>query len=379
VKKTQTILSFLQKERGVKSQSKKIPTRNRQGSKLTEMKKPAAKKTVKDISSPCTGTARGKQGALSKSSVYRTLTPEQKLEAAIENILSFDSRLLLHDAKNKPGGLIEFPRDESREMVIIGDLHANKRNLKAILQDSGNLHKLERNEAVLVFLGDVIHDERTGHLKEMQSSIQIMDILIHLINKYPGNIIYLLGNHDTLSPQLSKSGILQGELFHRALIEQRGERYAGLMQRFFNALPLFVIHRYFCAVHAGPVRGGIGRRELININHYPDCRHQLIWNRINEVHSTPSMKEYGPQDLEDLRTALRLPQHIPILVGHNPMWKWGGEDSIWIDILHTHDHVILYSGAQKICPYISVRNSFQYEVKYANLKLKERKFVLDNY
>ncbi len=379
MKKTQTVLSFLKKERGVKAQGKKTKPRNRQGTKHTVTKNPAVKKTGKNTLHLQAATSRGKQESLSKSSVYRTLTPEQMLEAAIENVLSFDSKLRPPNSKEKPGGLIEFPGDESREMIIVGDLHANKRNLKAILQDAGNLYKLERNEAVLVFLGDIAHDERTGHLKEMQSSIQIMDILIHLINKYPDNIIYLLGNHDTLSPQLSKSGILQGELFHRALIEQRGERYADLIQRFFNALPLCVIHQYFCAVHAGPVRGGIGRRELTNINHYPDCRHQLIWNRINEVYSTPSMKEYGLQDLEDLRTALRLPQHIPIIVGHNPMWKWGGDDSIWINILRTHDHVILYSGAQKICPYISVRNSFQYEVKYANLKLKERKFVLDNY
>ncbi len=373
MKKSQTVLGFLKKDKEVKTQPRK------QGIKHTESKKASVKKTGGNISPLRAEASREKQRSWLKSSAYHTLTPEQKLEAAIANVHAFNSRLRPPDSENRPGGLIEFPRDESREMIIVGDLHANKRNLKSILQDSGNLHKLERDEAVLIFLGDIVHDERTGHLKEMQSSIQIMDIIIHLINKYPGNVLYLPGNHDTLSPQLSKSGILQGELFHKALIEQRSENYAERMQHFFDALPLFVIHRYFCAVHAGPVRGGIGRRELINITHYPDCRHQLIWNRINEVHSTPSMKEYGPQDLDDLRKALRLPQHIPIIVGHNPMWKWGGDDSIWIDILRTHDHIILYSGAHKICPYISVKNSFQYEVKYANLKLKERKFVLDNY
>jgi len=318
-------------------------------------------------------------GNIFKSIKYRGLNHIEKLELAIKNVLSIDKNIRPLSSKNEPGGLIEFPKDESREFIIVGDIHANKRNLKAILQDSKNLYKLKNNEAVVVFLGDIVHDERTGHLDEMDSSIEILDIAIHLINEYPENIIYLLGNHDTLNPQLAKSSIQQGLVYHRALIESRGKRYAELVNKLFNSLPVFVKHSYFLAVHAGPVRGGIGRRELININSYSDCKHQLVWNRINETYSTPSQKEYGPEDLEELRHALHCPYNIPIIVGHNPMWKWGGNDSIWRDGLRTHDYVILYSGAQKICPYISIKNSFEYEVKYANLKLKERRFVMDDY
>ena len=328
-------------------------------------------------------TSSEKRGATEKYAydpkLYRTLTPEEKITMAIRNIANFDPAIRPLNVDGRPGGLVEYPKSEKREFIIVGDLHANKKNLKAILQDSKNLYKLEDNSAVMVFLGDVVHDERTGHLKEMESSVEILDIVIHLINRFPNNIVYLLGNHDTLDPRLSKSGIQQGLIFHRELIRCRGERYAELVNEMFSLLPVFVKHPYFLAVHAGPVRGGIGKMELIDIDRYPESKHQLIWNRINETHSTPSMKEYSPEDLDALRKVLKCPKNIPIFVGHNPMWKWGGNDSVWVDVLKTHDYVILYSGAEKICPYISVKNSFKYEIKYANLKIKKRRFVLDDY
>ena len=364
-------LSFIKKVEKLK----KSPTQRKADtkSKATQtVKKTTPSKIAKDSKLP-------KLRTVLKSSIYRKMSHIEKLELAIRNVLSIDKKIRPVNSKKEPGGLIEYPEDDSREMIIASDIHTNKRNLKAILQHSKNLYKLKKNEAVLILLGDIVHDERTGHLKEMYSSIEIMDIVIHLINKYPDNIIYILGNHDTLSPQLTKSGILQGVLYHEELIHHRGEAYAELINKFFDSLPVFLKHKYFMAVHAGPVRGGIGKAELINIKTYPDCQHQLTWNRINEIHSTPSRKEYSPQDLDDLRSTLHTPENISVIVGHNPMWKWGGNDSVWVDPLQTHDHIILYSGAERICPYISVKNSFKYEIKYANLKLKKSRFVLGDY
>jgi hypothetical protein len=212
----------------------------------------------------------------------------------------------------------------------------------------------------------------------MDSSIEIMDIILGLINEFPGNVVYLLGNHDSFAPELSKLGIQQGLLYREALLRARGKQYVALMQEFFDALPLFVIHPKFLAVHAGPARGGMTRTELINVRHFENYVWQLTWNRVNETRSTPSMKEYGPEDLDEARRLLGCPRSIPIFVGHNPMWKWGEQDSIWIDALGCHDHVILYATLETKCPYVSIHGSSPYTVKYADLGIKTRHFVLDN-
>jgi hypothetical protein len=314
-----------------------------------------------------------------KGQSTRATSPLKQLREAIHNVISIDPELRPRASDGRPGGLIEFPKTEKREFIIIGDLHANVRNLKAILKDSDNIEKLRQDKAVLLVLGDAVHNDRTGFVFAMDSSIEIMDIIIGLINEFPRNVLYILGNHDSFAPELSKLGIQQGLLYREALLKERGKQYVSLMQDFFDALPLFIIHRGFLAVHAGPVRGGITRNELVNVRHFENYVWQLTWNRVNETRSTPSMKEYGPEDLDETRRMLGCPRTIPIFVGHNPMWRWGDEDSIWIDVLGCHDHVILYATLEAKCPYVSVQGSAAYKVKYADLELKERRFVLDDY
>jgi hypothetical protein len=313
-----------------------------------------------------------------RKSASRGPAPLKVLRDAVQKVLSIDTALRPKASDGAPGGLIEFPKTEKREFIIIGDLHANIRNLQAILKDSGNLDKVKKDKAVLLFLGDAVHNDRSGFTYAMDSSIEIMDIILGLITEFPGNVLYLLGNHDSFAPELSKLGIQQGLLYREALLQARGKQYVSLMQDFFDALPLFITHPKFLAVHAGPARGGMTRTELINVRHFENYVWQLTWNRVNETRSTPSMKEYGPADLDEARRLLGCPRNIPIFVGHNPMWKWGEQDSIWIDALGCHDHVILYATLETKCPYVSIHGAAPYAVKYADLGLKERHFVLDN-
>jgi predicted phosphodiesterase len=310
---------------------------------------------------------------------YGKLNPIDKLKLALNAVRSMDAGMRPRASNKTPGGLIEIPDSDMREFILIGDLHASKRNLKYILLDSGNLGKLRENRLVILFLGDIVHDDRTGHMHDMRSSIETLDIVLHLLERYPKNIMYLLGNHDTFSDNLSKLGIQQGVEFHRAIVEKHGSKYAELLQQFFDALPVFVKHRDFLAVHAGPPRGGATREELVNIDHFTNLKWQMIWNRLNETRSTPSLKEYGNEDLADLRKLLNCPPEIPVVVGHNPMWKWGGDDSIWMNPAGTKNHVILYANLPRKCPYLSFNGSSKYQVKYADLKLTARRFVLDNY
>ena len=310
---------------------------------------------------------------------YPAISTYDKLDMAIDNILSIDPAIRPLDDNKRYGGLLEFSKEDNREFILVGDLHGNTKNLKAILQDEQNLYKLKRNEAILVILGDAIHFDTIGKLSDMESSIAMLDIIIRLLNEYPDNVFYLLGNHETFSERLSKNGVRQGTLFRNTLYKRRGRRYVELMQEFFDALPVFVKHEHFLAVHAGPARGGISRENIINIRSKPDLLKQLTWNRLNETRSYPSKKEYSPYDLDRMRMMLRCPPDIPVIVGHNPMWKIDDKDSIWTNLFNTENHVILYSDHNEICTYVSIDSSKRFQVKHANLKEKKQKFVLGDY
>lgn len=312
---------------------------------------------------------------------YADLTQIEKLRLAIRNILTTDTLIRPLNDNNRPGGLIEFPEDDNREFLIVGDLHANKQNLKAILLDNQNLYRLRNDEAVMIILGDAVHDERVGHLHAMDTSLEIMDIIIHLLNEYPDNVFYILGNHDTFSSRLGKSGIQQGLLYYNAMLEKRGKEYTSMMQTFFNVLPVFIKHKHFLAVHAGPVRGGITKEQIINIRSSVsgDLLWQLTWNRLNETRSSPSKKEYAPEDLDTLRDCLNFPSNYPIVVGHNPMWKWGRDDSVWVDPLGAQNHVILYSNLEQKATYLSFNNSPKFQIRNAKLRIKKQKFLLGDF
>ena len=122
-----------------------------------------------------------------------------------------------------------------------------------------------------------------------------------------------------------KNGFQQGELFQKAIVKAQGKKFSERLQNFFDVLPIFVIHPYFLAMHAGPIRNGSTRDELINIRSYVDFHWQLTWNRINETNSTPSKKEYSPDDLEILRYLLKQPPEMPIIVGTQPNVEVGRE------------------------------------------------------
>ena len=154
----------------------------------------------------------------------RSTDHARTLKEAIRKVLSFDAVLRPRASDGRPGSLIEFPKSEKREFIIIGDLHANVRNLNAILEDSGNLEKVRLDKAVLLFLGDAVHNDKPGFTYAMDSSIEIMDIIVGLIDQIPNNVVYLLGNHDSFAPELSKLGIQQGLIYHAALLQARGKQ-----------------------------------------------------------------------------------------------------------------------------------------------------------
>jgi len=291
-----------------------------------------------------------KPGKASKSPrVTRKLEGIALVEKAIEVCGALPGRLLDNDGL--PGGLVLFP--ENIRPIIIGDLHSNTENLFLILDHESNRKDLESGNAACILLGDALHDDRTGHMKDMKTSIEALFVVLDLIVKYPGQVYYLRGNHDTFDERLRKSGISQGIEMKKALLKEMGSEITNKVEQFFENLPVFIIGKEYVITHAGPPHGGVSRDELINIRHHPETLHQLLWTRVNEFHGNPSLKEYGEKDIRLALDILDLPSDTHFIVGHNPIWSDGNKTGLWQNVLGIKNHHILYSGYGSVAPYIT--------------------------
>jgi hypothetical protein len=289
-------------------------------------------------------------GTAKKAASAQPLEGVALIERAIEVVESDPYRV--RTADGSPGGLIELPK--KKRPIIIGDLHANLENLNRILDDGNNRADLVDGKAICIIVGDIEHDDRTGHMKEMDSSLVILEELFRLLDRYAGSICYIRGNHDTFDERLRKSGIAQGLEFKMTLLAKRGPEYVEAVQRFFEALPVFIIGDGFVITHAGPPHGGLDRQELIDIRKYPEKYHQLMWTRVNEFRDgTPSPKEYGERDVRLALEILNQPPETHFIVGHNPLWGDGNTIGFWKDVVGIKNHHIIYSGSGSQAPYLT--------------------------
>jgi len=256
------------------------------------------------------------------------------------------------DSKGRPGGLIELPA--LTPPVIIGDMHAQIDNLLKILSENCLLACLESNSVKLIILGDAVHSEVSKEMESMDSSILMMDLLLTLKQRFPANVFYIRGNHDSFDPQLSKGGISQGLLMRNRLQELRGLEYVLEMEKLYDLLPYVVTSDSYLICHAGPPRNSVSREDIINIRDNPLIAHELTTTRLQRPNSISS--GYTKRDIKKFREGLGLPKGCRIIVGHTPLDPFG---SFWKNAGAIKGHHILYS-AHKEGPsiFISIKNKF---------------------
>ena len=235
-----------------------------------------------------------------------------------------------------PGGIIEFPDDMT--VVIMGDIHTRADNLLRVITEGGLLGALERGEACLVLLGDLIHSQEAGELEDMESSVFILDLFFMLKRRFPENVFYIHGNHESFSPDVGKSGVPQGLLFRKHLKKRRGKAYVAEVETLFDALAFVVRGNRFAACHGAPVRSKVTRNTLVNIQRYPGIQYELVWNRLRQSNRPAG---YGKGSVKRFRRTLDLPKHATLIVGHTPL---SGEKTLWLNIGDITGHHVVYSA-----------------------------------
>ena len=240
------------------------------------------------------------------------------------------------DKDDRPGGVVALP-DESTT-IIVGDLHAKVDNLLVVLSQNNFLEALEAGRATLVILGDAVHPEGDTALDEMQSSMLIMDLIFKLKVRFPQQVFYVRGNHDSYAEEIAKAGIPQGLIWGKTLKKERGKAYRKEMKRFYNLLPYVAFSSHFAACHAAPPVSSTSLNKIINIRNNPKLYKELADNRLRQA-NRPS--GYSGSDVKRFRKCLGLAKKTPVIVGHTPMSL---DDTLWENVGEIENHYIVYSS-----------------------------------
>jgi hypothetical protein len=212
--------------------------------------------------------------------------------------------------------------------------------LLVVLVQDGVLDALEQGRAALILLGDAIHPE-DGDLTAMESSAIIMDLIFRLKLRFPEQIFYLRGNHDSFSEQIGKQGVLQGTLWKRHLKKQRGKKYRKEMERFYDLLPYVITAKNFLACHAGAPLSKVDRDAVIDIRQYPNFERELTENRLR---TSKQQKGYSKADVKRFRKSMGLDDDAPFIVGHTPV---SADDTLWLNVGEINGHHVVYSGGSQ--------------------------------
>lgn len=235
-----------------------------------------------------------------------------------------------------PGGLVVLPG--SLTPIVVADLHAQIDNLLTVLSQNAFLDALEDGSAALIILGDAVHCEEDGKLREMDGSMLMMDLIFRLKLRFPLQVFYIRGNHDSFTEDIAKDGVPQGLLWARELVARRGQAYRKAMDDFYRLLPFVVASTDFLACHAAAPKENVTRDMLVNIHRHPDLAVELVNNRQFQP-SRPN--GYGRGDVKRFRRTLDLQKHATFIVGHTPL---DAESTMWLNINGIRNHHVLYSA-----------------------------------
>ncbi|MGD2137578.1 MAG: metallophosphoesterase [Gammaproteobacteria bacterium] len=245
------------------------------------------------------------------------------------------------DSFGNPGGYVELPGNLTP--ILVGDLHARLDNLLKILSENAFMEALDNGTAVLVILGDAVHPEEEGKLEQMDSSLLMMDLIFKLKLRFPAQVFYIVGNHDSFSHDIMKQGVPQGLHWDKQVTESRGPEYRAELELFYRQSPLAVISPDFIACHAGPVRKKISLESLANIRQFPELVHEMTWSRLQ---TTSFPTGYTRSDVSRFRKGLEVGSETPFIVGHHPCTRDG---TLWLDAGHIrHFHVVISSRTDRI-------------------------------
>lgn len=275
-------------------------------------------------------------------------------------------------AKYQKGNFVDLRElPNNVEIYVIGDVHGCWDNVEFILRHraqfiSGTtiaidrfpfsvLEKVQRDEAVLVFNGDVVHYDihseytlvQQDHIRtkqgkdkaflrkkeaqlmrklaDMKATMTILDLVMDLKIENPDHVYWTLGNHDDCVYRgAGKWNIYQHSLYWLALKERFGPFWGHHYIRFVDHCPLGLICDGMYAFH-----GGFPKERLA------DCEQcaksdpvvkDFVGKGYRNRHFDAEISHF--LEAEGIFFSLILLSHMPGLLEKNEYWAWLHSNSV---------------------------------------------------
>ncbi len=280
------------------------------------------------------------------------LAPRAALSALREvNALLARESFRAKDSRGVPGSLLDLPPDVTP--ILVGDLHARADNLLSILGSNAFCRGLEQGAAAMILLGDAVHPEAGDALARMDSSVLMMDLVFALKLRFPERFFYVVGNHDSFSPEIAKAGVRQSLLWSEHVRALRGDEYHQELARFYALCPLMACSKDFIACHGGAPRAAITRELLVGARQDESLVREITTKRLRGRFVPGG---YMRADVRRLRRALGLANDTAFVVGHHPRADF---ETVWMDVAGTpHHHVVYSARAERAAVFTRVAGSF---------------------
>ena len=240
----------------------------------------------------------------------------------------------------RTGSLVILP--EKTEVILAGDLHGSRRNLAKILDYADLEHHPDR----VLILQEIIHGEDdpvTGH----DRSIEPLMRAVRDMRKHPGQVVFLLGNHDIAQltgNEITKSGRGSCKAFNQGLeyeFEDRADEISQALEKFLYAMPLAAKCGPVLMSHSlpHPSRMELAGTDILNREYsFEDLR------RGGPVYEWTWGRDQTPGQLDELADQLGVEYfilgHRHVEQGYEPI----GQLAVTVASDHSHGVIVQFTG-----------------------------------
>jgi hypothetical protein len=227
------------------------------------------------------------------------------------------------------------------DVMLCGDFHGNTDNIQRFI----HLADLDRNPHRIVVIQEILH-ARLLTEDERDLSFDTILYALDLIARYPGQVYYLLGNHDLgfhLGRDLVKAGKSLNRYLYKGMNFQFGDRYqevADEYKSFIGGMPAAIMTQNGIFMsHSTPKKAFV---QMMSHQYFTEVSAELPFGKCKPIVALVNGRDYSDETAQIFADKMGCDHMI---CGHTPTVKGvkvPNNHHIIIDSQHANAHYIKF-------------------------------------